>query len=217
MKLIAVTLLLLMMSKGRSGRSFPLGSAATQTTSPHCWRKRPTSNPSVPCFTHTTSTMWRRVKTVPTRFTRWTCRALDSETTMSACRPSSCGSLRRPALSTWTTIVGTSFSYLRSTITMGRLSFATVGYMTVYNYYVYPDKTRPRVSQMLILPPFQGEGHGAQLLEVVHRFYCNLPKVQDITAEDPSENYVKLRDYVLVKLCQTLPIIRHRRASSELQ
>jgi hypothetical protein len=34
---------------------------------------------------------------------------------------------------------------LRSTITMGRLSFATVGYMTVYNYYVYPDKTRPRV------------------------------------------------------------------------
>uniref|UniRef100_A0A6Q2X063 Histone acetyltransferase type B catalytic subunit n=1 Tax=Esox lucius TaxID=8010 RepID=A0A6Q2X063_ESOLU len=60
-------------------------------------------------------------------------------------------------------------------------------------------------SQMLVLPPFQGEGHGAQLLEAVHRFYCNLPKVQDITAEDPSENYVKLRDYVLVKLCQTLP------------
>uniref|UniRef100_A0AAZ3SGX6 Histone acetyltransferase type B catalytic subunit n=1 Tax=Oncorhynchus tshawytscha TaxID=74940 RepID=A0AAZ3SGX6_ONCTS len=84
-----------------------------------------------------------------------------------------------------------------------QLSFATVGYMTVYNYYVYPDKTRPRVSQMLILPPFQGEGHGAQLLEAVHRFYCNLPKVQDLT--DPSENYVKLRDYVLVKLCQTLP------------
>uniref|UniRef100_A0AAZ3SVZ6 Histone acetyl transferase HAT1 N-terminal domain-containing protein n=1 Tax=Oncorhynchus tshawytscha TaxID=74940 RepID=A0AAZ3SVZ6_ONCTS len=82
----------MMMSKGRSGRSFPLGSAATRTTSSHCWRKRPTSNPSVPCFTHTTSTMWRREKTLPTRFTRWTCRALESETTMSACRPSSCGS-----------------------------------------------------------------------------------------------------------------------------
>ncbi|XP_076026217.1 histone acetyltransferase type B catalytic subunit [Genypterus blacodes] len=86
----------------------------------------------------------------------------------------------------------------------GETLYATVGYMTVYNYYVYPDKTRPRVSQMLILPPFQGEGHGAQLLEAVHRFYCTLPKVQDITAEDPSENYVKLRDYVLVKLCQGL-------------
>lgn len=107
---------------------------------------------------------------------------------------------------------------------------------------------------MLILPPFQGEGHGAQLLEAVHRFYCGLPKVQDITgektlfllrdavasyttpphthtlillflsfpflrilktidsnvyrcllsAEDPSESYVKLRDFVLSKLCQSL-------------
>ena len=27
----------------------------------------------------------------------------------------------------------------------GATLFATVGYMTVYNYYVYPDKTRPRV------------------------------------------------------------------------
>ncbi|KAK3543746.1 hypothetical protein QTP70_027158 [Hemibagrus guttatus] len=87
----------------------------------------------------------------------------------------------------------------------GETLYATVGYMTVYNYYVYPDKTRPRVSQMLILPQFQGEGHGAQLLETVHRFYCNLPKVQDITAEDPSDNYVKLRDFVLVKLCKDLP------------
>ncbi|MFT7799535.1 histone acetyltransferase type B catalytic subunit [Arapaima gigas] len=87
----------------------------------------------------------------------------------------------------------------------GETLFATVGYMTVYNYYVYPDKTRPRVSQMLVLPPFQGEGHGAQLLEAVHRFYCAFPLVQDITAEDPSENYVKLRDFVLAKLCQSLP------------
>lgn len=86
----------------------------------------------------------------------------------------------------------------------GETLYASVGYMTVYNYYVYPDKTRPRVSQMLILPPFQGEGHGAQLLEAVHRFYCGLPKVQDITAEDPSESYVKLRDFVLSKLCQGL-------------
>ncbi|XP_022068909.2 histone acetyltransferase type B catalytic subunit, partial [Acanthochromis polyacanthus] len=87
----------------------------------------------------------------------------------------------------------------------GETLYATVGYMTVYNYYVYPDKTRPRVSQMLIMPPFQGEGVGAQLLETVQRFYCGNPKVQDITAEDPSENYVKLRDYVLAKLCQGLP------------
>ncbi|XP_039613558.1 histone acetyltransferase type B catalytic subunit [Polypterus senegalus] len=87
----------------------------------------------------------------------------------------------------------------------GETLFATVGYMTVYNYYVFPDKTRPRVSQMIILPPFQGEGHGAQLLETVHRYYMTDPKVMDITAEDPSENYVRLRDFVLVKFCQSLP------------
>ncbi|CAH2305754.1 histone acetyltransferase type B catalytic subunit [Pelobates cultripes] len=86
----------------------------------------------------------------------------------------------------------------------GATLFATVGYMTVYNYYVYPDKTRPRVSQMLILPPFQGEGHGAQLLETVHRYYISSPNILDMTAEDPSENFVRLRDYVLVKLCQDL-------------
>ncbi|MBN3284877.1 HAT1 acetyltransferase, partial [Polyodon spathula] len=87
----------------------------------------------------------------------------------------------------------------------GETLFATVGYMTVYNYYVYPDKTRPRVSQMLILPPFQGEGHGAQLLEAIHRYYLTDPKVLDITAEDPSESYIKLRDFVHAKLCQSLP------------
>lgn len=45
---------------------------------------------------------------------------------------------------------------------------------------------------MLILPPFQGEGHGAQLLEAVHRFYCNLPKVQDITGESQKISYLPL-------------------------
>ncbi|MGH0123807.1 UNVERIFIED_CONTAM: hypothetical protein FKN15_066847 [Acipenser sinensis] len=62
-----------------------------------------------------------------------------------------------------------------------------------------------QTSQMLILPPFQGEGHGAQLLEAIHRYYRTAPKVLDITAEDPSESYVKLRDFVHAKLCQSLP------------
>ncbi|XP_048379257.1 histone acetyltransferase type B catalytic subunit isoform X2 [Stegostoma tigrinum] len=82
--------------------------------------------------------------------------------------------------------------------------FATVGYMTVYNFYAYPDKMRPRIGQMLVLPPFQGEGHGAQLLETVQKFYTRDPAVLDITAEEPSEDFVKLRDFVLAKLCQEL-------------
>lgn len=49
---------------------------------------------------------------------------------------------------------------------------------------------------MLILPPFQGEGHGAQLLEAVHRFYCGLPKVQDITGEKGVLFFLKLNNSV---------------------
>ncbi|NWW37829.1 HAT1 acetyltransferase, partial [Panurus biarmicus] len=80
----------------------------------------------------------------------------------------------------------------------GATLFATVGYMTVYNYYVYPDKTRPRVSQMLILPPFQGEGHGAQLLETVHRYYMSSPTVLDITG------FVKAEILQTVRVCGEL-------------
>lgn len=49
---------------------------------------------------------------------------------------------------------------------------------------------------MLILPPFQGEGHGAQLLEAVHRFYCGLPKVQDITGEGLSLAFLPLAPHL---------------------
>uniref|UniRef100_A0A4W3IWL7 Histone acetyltransferase type B catalytic subunit n=1 Tax=Callorhinchus milii TaxID=7868 RepID=A0A4W3IWL7_CALMI len=87
----------------------------------------------------------------------------------------------------------------------GSPRYATVGYMTVYNFYAYPDKVRPRIGQMLVLPPFQGEGHGAQLMETVQKFYTAMPSVLDVTAEEPSEDFVKLRDFVLSKLCQGLP------------
>jgi histone acetyltransferase 1 len=48
-------------------------------------------------------------------------------------------------------------------------------------YYAYPENMRPRISQMLILPPFQRQGLGAKLLNVVSKHYWNNPKVVDIT------------------------------------
>uniref|UniRef100_A0A8C4Q9X8 Histone acetyltransferase type B catalytic subunit n=1 Tax=Eptatretus burgeri TaxID=7764 RepID=A0A8C4Q9X8_EPTBU len=83
--------------------------------------------------------------------------------------------------------------------------YAIVGYMTVYNYYAYPDKIRPRISQMLVLPPFQGQTHGAHLLEAVHKFFIADADVLDITAEDPSESFTRLRDFVDTKMCCQLP------------
>jgi histone acetyltransferase 1 len=63
----------------------------------------------------------------------------------------------------------------------GNTFYAIAGYATVYEYYAYPDNTRPRISQMLVLPPFQRIGLGAQLLDNIYRHYTIQPRVVDIT------------------------------------
>ncbi|XP_071478143.1 histone acetyltransferase type B catalytic subunit-like [Diadema antillarum] len=82
--------------------------------------------------------------------------------------------------------------------------YATVGYATVYRYYAYPDKIRPRISQVLVLPPFQRRGHGAQLLQTMYRDFRKDPIVLDITVEDPSDDFVRLRDYIDCMECTQL-------------
>merc|ERR1712110_31607 len=90
----------------------------------------------------------------------------------------------------------------------GSERYAVVGYITVYQYYAYgreTNRTRPRISQMLVLPPYQRRGLGSQLLETVYRNYTGDDKVIDITVEDPSDNFVRLRDFVDTKNCLKLP------------
>lgn len=79
-----------------------------------------------------------------------------------------------------------------------------VGYATVYRYYAYPNKTRPRISQFLILPPFQRKNLGARLLQVIYNCYASDSSIMDITVEDPSEEFSRLRDYVDCKNCMEL-------------
>lgn len=89
----------------------------------------------------------------------------------------------------------------------GSERFVVVGYITVYQYYAYGRETnrcRPRISQMLVLPPYQRRGLGAQLLETVYRNYGGDDKVIDITVEDPSDNFVRLRDFVDTRNCLKL-------------
>merc|ERR1712046_27845 len=66
------------------------------------------------------------------------------------------------------------------------------------------NMTRPRISQMLVLPPYQRRGLGSQLLETVYKNYLSDAKVIDITVEDPSDNFVRLRDFVDTKNCLKL-------------
>lgn len=83
--------------------------------------------------------------------------------------------------------------------------YATVGYATTYLYYAYPEHLRPRISQMLVLPPFQGIGIGAKILEIIYDKFKGDPKVVDITVEDPSDDFRRIRNYVDAKLCKNLP------------
>merc|ERR1719378_658315 len=64
---------------------------------------------------------------------------------------------------------------------------------------------RPRISQMLILPPYQRAGHGAELLRTVYKYYETNTDVVDMTVEDPSEDFVRLRDFVDCQRCKALP------------
>ncbi|XP_033624835.1 histone acetyltransferase type B catalytic subunit-like isoform X2 [Asterias rubens] len=87
----------------------------------------------------------------------------------------------------------------------GNKRYAVAGYATAYRYYAYPDLIRPRISQVLILPPFQRQGHGVHLLEAMYTHFRNDNKVLDVTVEDPSDNFVRLRDFVDCRNCQKLP------------
>ncbi|CAL4072238.1 unnamed protein product [Meganyctiphanes norvegica] len=87
----------------------------------------------------------------------------------------------------------------------GSPRYAAVGFTTVYEYYAYPNNIRPRISQMLVLPPFQQGGLGTQMLQTIYNYYIAHKSVMDITVEDPSENFTRLRDYLDCKSCMKLP------------
>ena len=82
--------------------------------------------------------------------------------------------------------------------------YVTIGYLSVYNYYAFPDKKRSRISQILIFPNYQHMGHGAELVEAIYRDACQNENIADVTAEDPSPEFIKLRDFVTTKMCLQL-------------
>lgn len=73
------------------------------------------------------------------------------------------------------------YRFERYTADDDSVRYATVGFATVYQYYAYPSLTRPRIAQVLILPPFQNIGLGSHLLRAIYREYTNSSEVKDIT------------------------------------
>ncbi|KHJ86289.1 hypothetical protein OESDEN_13965 [Oesophagostomum dentatum] len=65
----------------------------------------------------------------------------------------------------------------------GSRAYSLAGYASLYRFYAYPEKIRPRIAQILLLPEFRK---------------CGI-------AEDPADNFVFLRDYVDCVNCSKLP------------
>ncbi|XP_067625853.1 histone acetyltransferase type B catalytic subunit-like isoform X2 [Eurosta solidaginis] len=86
----------------------------------------------------------------------------------------------------------------------GDYQSATTGYTTSYEYYAYPQHIRPRISQLLGLPPFQKLGIGTKFIETVYKHYLPIINVLDMAVEDPSGDFQRLRNYIDARLCMGL-------------
>ncbi|KTW28400.1 hypothetical protein T552_01662 [Pneumocystis carinii B80] len=76
--------------------------------------------------------------------------------------------------------------------------YCFIGYSTVYLYYWYSreslDNSRARIAQFVILPPFQRNGHGGKLYDALYTYILSDSKIQEITVEDPSDEFQDMRD-----------------------
>jgi histone acetyltransferase 1 len=139
--------------------------------------------------------------------------------------------LQDPALDRWTVF----FLYQKKTVEASKSPYIFMGYSTVYRYFYYqpltttpsqqrishpatldfslplPVPTKPtfssrsRISQFVILPPFQGGGNGSRFYNAIFDYYLHDPLTIEITVEDPNEQFDDLRDLNDLTLLRTMP------------
>jgi len=76
----------------------------------------------------------------------------------------------------------------------GTATYHFVGYSSLYDFYCFPEKVRLRLSQFVILPPYQRQGHGSELYIAIYNFVLSRSDVSELTVEDPAEAFEDLRD-----------------------
>ncbi|OAQ89256.1 histone acetyltransferase type b catalytic subunit [Purpureocillium lilacinum] len=115
-----------------------------------------------------------------------------------------------------------------SDIEPGKKSYIFVGYSTVYRFFFFQPPTPPqspredwelpeghmdlaelpcrtRLSQFIILPPFQGQGNGHLLYKTIFDYYHKHPQTHEFTVENPSEVFDDLRDICDLTFLNTMP------------
>lgn len=78
-----------------------------------------------------------------------------------------------------------------------------VGFATTYSYFKYNGfeefdastdyKKRNKISQFVVLPPYQNSTHGSQLYNAIVEHWTKDPLIEEITIEDPNEKFDDLR------------------------
>ncbi|PVU92644.1 hypothetical protein BB561_003707 [Smittium simulii] len=76
----------------------------------------------------------------------------------------------------------------------GKNVYSFVGFCSVYNYFHWPDNIRARISQFLVLPPYQQSGHGSKLYNFIRQSILSNTLIVDLTVEDPNEAFDDMRD-----------------------
>lgn len=69
-----------------------------------------------------------------------------------------------------------------------------VGYTSLYRFWCWPHSVRLRLSQFLVLPPYQKQGHGSRLYSTLFDRALADPAICELAVEDPSEAFDHLRD-----------------------
>jgi histone acetyltransferase 1 len=81
--------------------------------------------------------------------------------------------------------------------------YRMVGYVALYKFFYYPDKWRMRISQFLILPHYQRQGHGMTLYNFCMDYYATQSDVAEVNVEDPNEAFSDMRDRCdLIRMAQ---------------
>ncbi|EGR28703.1 hypothetical protein IMG5_170030 [Ichthyophthirius multifiliis] len=75
-------------------------------------------------------------------------------------------------------------------------SYTFVGLGNKYEFMFDSQNSRHRISQLMVLPPFQRAGHASQILKQMYEHAQKDSKCNEITVEDPSQDFQIVRDIV---------------------
>lgn len=73
-----------------------------------------------------------------------------------------------------------------------------LGFSAVCRFYHYPDGSRLRLSQILVLPPYQRKGYGSYLVEMLSNVAIS-EDIYDLTVEEPADYFQHVRTSFDVK------------------